>query len=314
MKTVVFVGKGQAVLQDERTPDCPSDGMLLKTMLSGMTNGTERNQLMGGNYGGHYPIKSGYQLVSRVVECGEEVGGYKEGDVLYTGTFKGHVEYHTARPSDLLIRLPEGFDLESAALLGVTSVPYHDAERAAVRSSDNVLIFGAGLIGQFAAQVCRVLGAGATVIDLSEERLTLARQLGADRVIQVGKADSRSRLEEGAPYSVVFEASGANVLDTIIGKTWGEGMIGNRARVLMIAGRDEVAYSFNAAQSHEVAVLHAGHFDRSDLESVVTHVAAGNIEIRPLIKTIVPIDDAIRIYDTLRDSPNELLGTVFRWD
>jgi threonine dehydrogenase-like Zn-dependent dehydrogenase len=116
-----------------------------------------------------------------------------------------------------------------------------------------------------------------------------------------------------APFSVVLEASGANVLDEIIGATWGAGLIAPRARVLIIAGRDQVTYNFNAAQGHEVAVLHAGHFDQSDLEQVTRHAAAGRLKIRPLIQDVVPISEAPRIYETLRDRPNDLLGTVFIW-
>lgn len=59
--------------------------------------------------------------------------------------------------------------------------------------------------------------------------------------------------------------------------------------------------------------MHAGHSDNSDLESVVHHVEAKDIKIRPLISTVVPIDDALQVYDTLRDNPTDLLGTVFKW-
>ena len=60
--------------------------------------------------------------------------------------------------------LPEGFDRLAASMLGVASVAFHDARRARVRVEDNVLVIGAGLIGQFAAQAARVKGARVTVI------------------------------------------------------------------------------------------------------------------------------------------------------
>jgi threonine dehydrogenase-like Zn-dependent dehydrogenase len=62
-----------------------------------------------------------------------------------------------------------------------------------------------------------------------------------------------------------------------------------------------------------VAILHAGHFTRADLEQVIRLIAKGTIRVRPLIKDLVPVTQAQRIYDTLRDRPNELGGTVFRW-
>ena len=91
-------------------------------------------------------------------------------------------------------------------------------------------------------------------------------------------------------------------------------LIDHRGRVLIIAGRNDVSYSFNAGQGSEVAMLHAGHFVQSDLEHVVRLVNRQAINLRPLIKDVVPIDDALAKYDTLRDEPNKLLGTIFVWD
>lgn len=313
MRAVVFSEKGRIELVDQPRPECEPDSVLLRTVFSGVTNGTERNVLLGGNYGASFPAKVGYQLVSEVVECGGETTDLKAGDIVYTGTFRGHVGYHLAKQTDLMVKLPVDFDLEAAALLGVASVSYHDAKRAAVREADKVIIFGAGLIGQFAAQVCRHFGAKVTVIDLDERRLRLAKELAAHEVVVAGTDRTDRRLQRGEPYSVAFECSGANVLDKIIGTTWGTGLIGHRGRVLMIGGRDRVSYNSNAAQGHEVSVLHAGHFEQSDLEEVTKLVQAGTVRIRPLIKDIVPIGEAVRIYEILRDNPNQLLGTIFRW-
>jgi threonine dehydrogenase-like Zn-dependent dehydrogenase len=138
--------------------------------------------------------------------------------------------------------------------------------------------------------------------------------LGADEVIDLSTDAGRERLHASRPYSAVIECSGADLLGTIIGANWGLGIVGYRPRVLVIAGRDQVTYNFNAGQGAEVAVMHAGHFDQIDLEHVVRHLRKGTIRIRPLIKDVVPIADAMRIYDALRDRPGDLLGTVFVWD
>jgi 2-desacetyl-2-hydroxyethyl bacteriochlorophyllide A dehydrogenase len=314
MQGVIFPERGQAILQEEPEPVCAPDTVLLQTLFSGLTNGTERNVLLGGNYGGgRFPNRCGYQCVSRVIECGAQITRFSEGDVVYTGTFPGHVALHTARESDLIIKLPAGLEPREAALLGVASVPMHDLRRAATAVEDNVLVMGAGLIGQFAAQEGRLLGTRVTMADRDERRLALAQSLGAEQTLNTSDEAGQARLEALAPFSVVVEATGADVLGTIIGDGWGKGLVGHRARVLIIAGRDQVSYNFNAAQGHEVAVLHAGHFEQSDLEQVVRHAAAGRLRIGPLIQDVVPIEEASRIYEILRDRPNELLGTVFVW-
>jgi len=313
MKAVYFIEKGKTAILDNPIPVCADDTVLLKTLYSGMTNGTERNVLMGGNYGGTFPTKCAYQLVSEVVERGAEITGFNVGDIVYTGTFPGHVEYHLAKENDLMIKLPDGVDPQEAALLGVVCVPLHDARRADVRIDDNVLVVGGGLIGQFASQAAQVMGSKVTMADIDDRRLELAKTLGADEVVNTSEPGGLERLHAGKPYSVVFESSGANVLSDIVGTGWLNGLIGYRGRILMIAGRFDVTYNFNAAQSNELALMHISHFDQTDLEHAVRLLQKGRIKIRPLIKDIVSIDDAVGIYDTLRDDPNALMGTVFKW-
>ena len=315
VKTVVLLRKGVAALLEKERPDCVPDTMLLKTIYSGLSNGTERNQLMGGNYcTGGYPRTPGYQSVSRVVERGSQVSRFEVGDILITGTQRAHSEYYTIRETDLAAKLPEGFDLEEASLLSVASVSYHDAKRAGVTADDRVLVFGAGLIGQFTVQACRYFGGEVTVTDPHPERLALARELGASRTVVARAPDTDERLYEHKPYSVVFECSGADVLDRIVGTTWAGGLLGERGRLVMIAGRREVTYICNAAQGREIAILHASHFEQKDLDEVIKHVQAGRIRIRPLIRDVVPIEDAVRIYETLRDHRSRLMGTVFKWE
>jgi len=313
MKGIMFIAKGKAALIEEEKPICRDDTMLLKTIYSGLTNGTERNVLMGGNYGGSWPDRCAYQKVSEVIECGAKITRFVPGDIVFTGILTGHVEYHLAKESDLIVKLPAEFDLEAAALFGVASVSFHAILRAEVHPGDKVLIFGAGLIGQFAAQAARVKGAEVTVTDVDDERLELARKLGTDLIANFGSEEGQTFLQQKKPYSVVFECSGADVLGPIIGTDWGKGLIGFRARVVMVAGRSEVCYHSNAAQGAEVTLIHVNHFSQDDLNQVLNLAGKGQILIRPLIRDIIPVVNAISIYDTLRDNPNRLLGTVFCW-
>jgi 2-desacetyl-2-hydroxyethyl bacteriochlorophyllide A dehydrogenase len=317
----MFVEKGRAAIIEEEMPVCGPDTVLLRTLYSGVSLGTERMFLVGGNYGSNrpWPKRLAYQLVSEVVECGDEITRFGVGDVVFTGTFPGHVEYHLARERDLIVKLPEGFDLVAAAMLGVASVSFHDARRARVRVEDNVLVVGAGLIGQFAAQAARLMGARVTVMGHHDDRLCLAGNLGADAVANSLTGEGMEELERNKPYSVVFECSGGDVMDQIIGlpaepgKLGQPGLIGrrSRARVVMVAGRYDVQYNFNMAGNAEVDILHTQHFDQDDLEQVVRLMARGDINARPLIRDVVPLDEAVRIFDILRDHPRRLLGTVF---
>jgi 2-desacetyl-2-hydroxyethyl bacteriochlorophyllide A dehydrogenase len=319
MKGIMFVEKGKAVLQEEEAPTCRPGHILCKTLFSGVTNGTERNVLMGGNYCGGWPGRCGYQNVGCVLAAGEGVEAYKEGDIVFSGQFSQHVERFVVNVSDpesegnLVIRVPKSVDLKHAALFGMVSVAMHDVRRAEVRLGDRALVVGAGGIGQFTAQAARAAGAHVTVCDLNEERLAIAAKLGAHRTVTVSDEESWKQVGSGGQFDMVFEDSGAPILDGILRGFGGKRLIKHRGKLVLIAGRHEVTYSFNAGQGAEVAVLHAGHFQRSDLKEVCRLVADGVIRVGPLIRDVVPISDAVPVYERLRDNPGSLLGTVFDW-
>jgi len=310
-------GRREKVLvSDWADPPAPEGNQFkIQTLFSGITSGTERNNLLRGNYSmpdDSLPHGYGYQNVGRVTELGPDCETIQVGDLVYTS--QDHQEFLIDQENSLLIKLPDTIDPKHAALFGVASVAMHDVRRAETTLGDRVLVVGAGLIGQFTAQAARASGAHVTVVDIDSHRLDLATQCGAHQTIQVTGDESWSGpISEAGPFDIAFEDSGADVLGKIIGVGWGDGVIKGRGKVVVIAGRDDVVYKFNSGQGKEVTILQASHFDNSDLAEVTRLVAGGVIVIEPLIQDVVTPDQSKRIYDALRDEPNTLMGTVFDW-
>jgi hypothetical protein len=150
-------------------------------------NGTERNVLCGGNYGGRkWPNRCGYQNVGRILEVGPDVTGFSPGDLVFSGDFCQHRQYFAApaRADSLIVKLPAEVEAKHAALFGVAGVAMHDVRRTEVRLGERILVVGAGPIGQFTAQAARLAGAHVTVCDLNGRRLSIARDLGAQRTVK----------------------------------------------------------------------------------------------------------------------------------
>jgi 2-desacetyl-2-hydroxyethyl bacteriochlorophyllide A dehydrogenase len=318
MKGVMFVAKGQAALQDEPTPTCGAGAILCQSIYTGLTNGTERNVLMGGNYGGSWPMRCGYQNVGRVLQVSPGVQGYAVGDVVFTANFCQHTQYFALDaskpddPSHLTVKVPSDVDPKHAALMGMAGVAMHDVRRADVGLGDRVLVVGAGAIGQFTAQAARAAGADVTICDLDRRRLDIAAGMGLTTV-QITGEDGWKALQAGGLFQAVFEDCGGPVLDQIIGSGWGKGLLVPRGKAVIIAGRKEVTYNFNAGQSCELTLLHAGHFVREDLLELLRLVRLGTIRVGPILQDVVPYTQAPALYDRLRDNPTSLLGTVFDW-
>jgi L-iditol 2-dehydrogenase len=190
------------------------------------------------------PVTIGHELAGVIVELGRDVDGWNVGDRVTSETYfstcgycldcrRGRRNLCTHRrsigskedgafarylltPASNLHRVPEGLDLESAALTEPLACTVHGVlETAGVRAGENVVLTGPGPIGLLALRLAKTAGATAVMIgtNLDIERLKLAKELGADGVINVEEVDNVVEAvgnlfgTEGA--DLVVECSGA---------------------------------------------------------------------------------------------------------
>ena len=301
----------KVLVQDWPDPAGPTgNGVKTETIFTGITNGTERNQLIGGNYApedDQLPVIGlGYQNVGRVIEVGPDVRTLKIGDVLFLSAV--HAEHIVMPEDDLLIKLPDSINRKEAALLGMASVAMRTCRNAELRVGERALIVGAGIIGQVAAQTAAGMGVRTAICDIDAGRLAIAREIGAAETVLDVSGDRWERSVAAGSFDAVIDFAGVpGMEDQLISA------VRQRGRVLFIAGRDKVTYTFNLGQGREIQVKQNSHFDRDDLHNTCRLVDRGAVKIGPLLRDVVPVSEAGRVYDTLRDTPGKLMGTVFAW-
>lgn len=222
-------------LRDYEDPPLGPRDVRLKSVLSGISHGTELNLYRGtapfadkhfdrehrlfmpNEEKGFRPMRLGYEMVSRVVEVGSEVSEVKVGDLVHTATNHQpsttvNMDRDAAAEIPMLV-LPPGVTPQQAvfsALVGVALAGVHDAQ---IKVGDHVAIFGLGAIGLIAVQLARLNGATyIAAIDPIAKRRQVAEKLGADIVIDPTEQDPGVVLKfrEGAPrgVDVAIEASG----------------------------------------------------------------------------------------------------------
>src|SRR5215510_8259958 len=133
------------------------------------------------------------------------------------GLFGGGAQKVYLEPGVIVAKLPEAvaFDAYIGGGCGLlTSV--HIIERARITPGDTVVVQGAGAVGMSAAALARKAGAGQViVVGAPADRLALARDMGADHVIDIdhGSADERLQrvldLTGGLGADIVIEAAGS---------------------------------------------------------------------------------------------------------
>jgi 2-desacetyl-2-hydroxyethyl bacteriochlorophyllide A dehydrogenase len=280
-----------------------------KTRFSGLTNGSERNDLTKGNYAhadDALPAPWGYQNVGEVVAVGPDCRKVAVGDLVYLSC--DHVEWNLVDDDFLFCKLPPEVDPKQAALFGMTSVAMRTCRHADIRMGERVLVVGAGIIGQTVAQIANVMGARVTICDVDEARLAMARSIGATEAAVNTAGEGWKQHIPDFGFEVIIDVAGVpGMEDKLVAAA------ATRGRILFIAGRDKVTYTFNTGQVHEITIMQNSHFDNGDLANLCRLVAKGQVKIAPFMKDVVPVDHAGPLYDKLRDMPNELLGTVFVW-
>ena len=108
-------------------------------------------------------------------------------------------------PGSNLLPVPDEVDDVAAASVDPAAIALHALWRCGVTAGDRVAVVGAGPIGLFAIQWAAILGAAQiTAIDVMQEKLRLARALGATTTRDAGQADDLL-----GSYDVVVETAGA---------------------------------------------------------------------------------------------------------
>lgn len=300
----------KVLVDDWEDPGAPAENEVrTRTLYSGITNGTERNDLLGGNYASkdhELPATAGYQNVGEVIEVGSGVQDLAFGDLVYMS--QSHREFCLEPDHRLHIKLPAEIKPVEAALFGVAGVAMRCCRNADLHIGDRMLVVGAGIVGQLVTQIAVSAGACVTLCDIDERRLEVAQSIGAaDEIVNVD-GDGWDKHVPECGFDVVLDAAGVPKMeDKLITAAKRHGT------VMFIAGRFKVEYTFNRGQRHEIAIKQNSHFDNSDLHHMCRFVSKGMIQIAPLIQDVVPVAEAKGIYDTLRDEPQKLLGTVFDW-
>lgn len=124
----------------------------------------------------------------------------------------GMAEYY-CHPADMLIKVPDDLTDVEAAMAEPLTISLHGIQRGALKAGEYCAIIGAGPIGLVAGMVAQAYGAHAILLDLVDERLAFAKELGIEHVINSGKEDAVAKIAEitdGEMAQLVCECSGAN--------------------------------------------------------------------------------------------------------
>lgn len=137
-----------------------------------------------------------------------------EGAEVYGATAHGAHARYMKCPARTLVPLPESLSFSTGAAIACgTGTAWGALQRLGLQGQHTIAVFGQGPVGLSATQLAASLGARVIALDIADERLQRARELGADILINVAKVDDvPSAIREhthGLGADMSLEASGA---------------------------------------------------------------------------------------------------------
>lgn len=213
-------------------PQPDSDEVLIAVKAVGVCGSDPGRVMVKGTYS--FPTVIGHEFAGKIVECGREVKGWKQGDRVtivplipcfqceycqigkynlcdsysyYGSRIDGAMaEYIKVKAANLL-HLPENVNYEEGACTDPVSVALHAVRKAEMEPGYTVAVLGMGPIGLFTQQWAKIHGAVKVfAVDVMDEKLQIAEETGADVCINAQKED---------PVEVIMNRTGNRGVDCV---------------------------------------------------------------------------------------------------
>jgi propanol-preferring alcohol dehydrogenase len=276
------------------------------------------------------PLILGHEVVGRVVEKGAAVSSHKIGDrvgvpwiywscgecefcqqgdenlcsrQLITGATVdgGYAEFMKARASHAE-KVPDGLSSQEAAPLFCAGVTVFRALRkSGIAAGQRLAVFGVGGLGHLAIQIGRALGAEVTALDVSDEKLALAKSLGAADALNVKTGDAIKTIRGRGGVHVALVTSAAKAAyDSAFYCLRGTG-------TLMVVGlpAENIAFPAIMMAAGEVRIQASAVGTRKDVRDTLAMAAAGKLHCHVATR---PLTEANEVLEDLRNG--QITGRV----
>lgn len=325
MRAVQFLGPRKPLSVSEVERPVPPPGHVLVAVEAAGVCGTELHFRDGLLTPAKTPIVLGHEVAGAVAELGGGVTGWAEGDRVAVHYFHSCRHCRPCRTGlEHLCDQPEGFlafvtdggfaefvSVPASALVGVpgplsaaeaaplccaATTALHALGVAELSAGDSAVVYGCGGVGLALVQILRLAGIRTLAVSRSAMKLTAARELGADTVIDASAGAVADQVREatgGRGADAVFELVGTT-------ETMGESIaaLAKRGRLVF------VGYSFDALEVSPLALVVPELSIRTSVGNTHAELTdalalAADGRVRPIVHETAPLEDADRVLDEL---------------
>lgn len=339
-RTLYFTAPYQILVEEERRPQPAAGQVLVQTVVSAISSGTElliyRGQAptdlavdetiaaLAGTFG--FPLKYGYAAVGRVVACGAAVGEAWQGRLVFA--FHPHESHFLAAPDDLY-PVPASLSAEEAALLPNMETAVNFLMDGRPLIGERVVVFGQGIVGLLTtALLARCPLSRLLTLDRFALRRERSLALGAQASLDPADPDVLERVEShlqgeaaGRGADLTYELSGSpEALEQAIAVTGFHGRIvigswyGQKLAHLGLGGRfHRSRLRLISSQVSTIAPELTGRWDKWRRLQLAWQMVQ---QLRPasLITHRIPFARAAEAYALLDQRPGEAIQVLLTYE
>ena len=210
---------------------------------------------------------------------------------------------------DRVAKLPEDMSLDYGAMIEPSAVGAHASNRTDVKGK-NVVVSGAGTIGNLIAQFCIARGAKNVLItDVSDLRLAKARECGIKHTLNITKKTLKEAAQElfgEEGYQIGFEVAGVEVSIRSLMETIEKG---SDIVVVAVFAKDPALSMFYLGE-HELRLIGSMMYRHEDYLTAIDYVNKGIVNLKPLVSNrfaFEEYDDAYKFIDAHRETSMKVL-------
>ena len=338
MKAIQITKPGEIKIIDKEMPVAKQGEALLKVLYCGIC-GADVASYTGNQPFTTYPRIPGHEFSAQIVKIPENDKGLKAGDIVTCNPYfncgecyackrgivnachdnqtmgvqrDGSFQEYITMPVERIID-GKGLSAKELALIEPFSISCHALSRAEVKNGDNLLIMGAGPIGLFALIKAKSMGARVLIADMLESRLDLAKEFGADCIVNVKENDLHKTCVEfttGNGFDVCVEACGApeTFLSCIDEAAHG-------ANIILIGnGKRETTFVHSIILKKELNIFGSRNAFTKDFEELIDLVKSGKADIIKMISGVYDVCNAKDAFEALSRNDGTLAKLLINFE
>jgi L-iditol 2-dehydrogenase len=322
MRAALFYGPKDVRIEAVDVPRAGAGEVIVKVEVA-LTCGTDLKTFQRGHpvLLKRFPSPFGHEFAGVVTEVGVEVEGFHPGmrvvaansapchqcfychagetnlcenlDLL-NGAYAEQIKIPAAIVEENLLAIPDSLSFRAAAFCEPLACVLHGLDAVHLRPGDHVAILGAGSIGLLLLQLCKRAGARVILVSRSAGKLELARELGADAVIDLETVRSK----EAAIRELTSHGQGAELAIEAVGRPelWELAVALTRkgGNAILFGGCEagtSITLETKALHYGERKVIGVFHHTPKAIRQALELIASQQLQLDPLITDHLPLPD-----------------------